>query len=473
MMMRAARYLDVRTGSAYAEAAGTVAPTFPDEAEISGWALPDVRLANQLDIMRGQGGNRINPLGNTTIQESILLVLRLYTGFSGATGTGSVPVATPTPVVTPTPAISPTPEATPSPTPVVTPTPIPGETSTPTPTPSPFIPIFTPIIKSVSLTGGTHQYDTLSVYLIQYTSIPSDNPTLAYQWSWSNAATGAYTEIPGATAAQFIPPTAYIGRYLRCTVTASGSVSGQAHSAPKGPITSGFAYGGGTAEDPYVITQPDHFMRLDVMPTLVRHFRLANSITLPDQARISATFAGTLDGNDDTVTCNITTTADETGLFSRATSAATLRNLNVSGTVTAEDKTGVGGIVGYNFGTLTNCTSGVRVTGGMYVGGIAGYNSGTVTDCESDDPVTGDTHVGGIAGYNAGTIQACTGDISISGSRFVGGVAGRTPTSSRVHTCFSPHMSSDCSTPTRIPQAGWLGKTCPARPSAIRTPSWT
>jgi hypothetical protein len=34
-------------------------------------------------------------------------------------------------------------------------------------------------------------------------------------------------------------------------------------------------------------------------------------------------------------------------------------------------------------------------------------------------------------------------------------------------------MSSDCSTPTRIPQAGWLGKTCPARPSAIRTPSWT
>lgn len=423
MMMRAARYLDARTGSVYAQAAGTVTPSFPDELEIAAWALPEVRLANRLGIMRGQGGNRINPLGNTTIQESILLVLRLYQGFGAASGTGSIPVVTPTPIVTPTPVITPTPIVTPipeitptpvvtptpeitptpvvTPTPEATPTPIPGVPPTPTPTPAPLIPIFTPTINSVSLTGGTHQYDTLSVYLIQYTSMPSDNPTLSYQWAWSNTSTGAYTDIPGATAAQFSPPTAYIGKHLRCTVTASGSVSGQAHSAPKGPITSGFAYGRGTVDDPYGITQPGHFLRLNVMPTLARHYRLANNITLSGQDRISATFAGTLEGNDHTVACNITTTADETGLFSRTTSAATLRNLRVTGSITAYDKAKVGSLVGTNFGSITDCSSDAHVTGGQHVGGIVGHNTGTINSCTGNYRVDGDQYVGGITGTNA------------------------------------------------------------------------
>ena len=95
MMMRAARYLDAATGSAYVETAGSTLPAFPDEAAISNWALPDVRLANGLGIMRGQGGNQINPLGNTTIQESILLVLRLYKGFAVAGICRSRPNANP------------------------------------------------------------------------------------------------------------------------------------------------------------------------------------------------------------------------------------------------------------------------------------------------------------------------------------------------------------------------------------------
>ena len=231
--------------------------------------------------------------------------------------------------------------------------------------------------------------------------MPADNPTLTYQWSWATGATGTYTTIPDATAAQFTPPTAYIGKYLRCTVTASGSVSGEAHSTPAGPITSGFSGGSGTSSDPYLIATPDQFLHLNVMPTLGRYFRLTGNISLPTQATISSVFAGTLDGDDNRVSCSITAVTDEAGLFSRTTSAATLKNLSVAGSITAYGKAQVGGLVGNNYGTITDCASDASVTGGQHVGGIAGYNNGIIRACIGTSKVNGEQNVGGITGTNA------------------------------------------------------------------------
>jgi hypothetical protein len=69
----------------------------------------------------------------------------------------------------------------------------------------------------------------------------------------------------------------------------------------------------------------------------------------------------------------------------------------------------------------------VAVSGFEYVGGLAGYNKGTINQCYSDRSVAGYSAVGGIAGRNDGDIRNCY-SISIingnSGSCDVGGLAG-------------------------------------------------
>lgn len=54
---------------------------FADENEIADWAILAVRYMNSKDIMRGIGGNMINPLGLTTREQAIALVLRTYEAF--------------------------------------------------------------------------------------------------------------------------------------------------------------------------------------------------------------------------------------------------------------------------------------------------------------------------------------------------------------------------------------------------------
>lgn len=54
---------------------------FADEYAIADWAIIAVRYLNSKGIMMGVGGNRINPLGNTTREQAIALVLRTYEAF--------------------------------------------------------------------------------------------------------------------------------------------------------------------------------------------------------------------------------------------------------------------------------------------------------------------------------------------------------------------------------------------------------
>lgn len=84
MMMRAARALDVFHSTTFAviPADQLALLSFADQGSIAAYALSDVRLANYLGIMLGVGGNRINPKGNTTVEQGILLVNRLFDGFT-------------------------------------------------------------------------------------------------------------------------------------------------------------------------------------------------------------------------------------------------------------------------------------------------------------------------------------------------------------------------------------------------------
>ncbi len=78
MMMRAFRVLDSMNGKTYAQNIDITGITFNDEASIAFWALQDVKEAFKLNVVKGVGNNTINPLGNTTVEQSILLVLRLF-----------------------------------------------------------------------------------------------------------------------------------------------------------------------------------------------------------------------------------------------------------------------------------------------------------------------------------------------------------------------------------------------------------
>ena len=102
--------------------------------------------------------------------------------------------------------------------------------------------------------------------------------------------------------------------------------------------------------------------------------------------------------------------ADYQGLFGYVSgyvgTRSTVQNLSVSGSVSGHLY--VGGVVGYNRGSVENCYNTGEVSGpnsgtSNYVGGVVGDNSGSVTNCYNTGTVTGtDDYVGGVVGQNSG-----------------------------------------------------------------------
>ena len=151
-------------------------------------------------------------------------------------------------------------------------------------------------------------------------------------------------------------------------------------------------------------------------------------------------FAGTFDGCGHTISgLNVQGSKVNQGLFA-AINKATIRNLNVSGTVSCGTKNYVGGIVGkVQAGTIENCSFSGSVTGG-YTGGIAGglnSNNVTISGCVNAADVTGTT-AGGILGYwkNTAAIRDCYNTGSVTGSAKAGGIVGQLQKGS-IENCYS------------------------------------
>ena len=89
----------------------------------------------------------------------------------------------------------------------------------------------------------------------------------------------------------------------------------------------------------------------------------------------------------------------------------------------------VGGVNGYNDGgTITNSYNAGSVSGiERYVGGVSGYNSkGTITNCYNVGSVGGSGYVGGVNGWNNGTITNCYYDSTIYTGAAIGTNSGTT-----------------------------------------------
>ncbi|MBR1536506.1 MAG: InlB B-repeat-containing protein [Treponema sp.] len=97
------------------------------------------------------------------------------------------------------------------------------------------------------------------------------------------------------------------------------------------------------------------------------------------------------------------------GLFGRIGSTGAVKYINLQDCY-FEGHASVGGIAGYNAGTLTTCTTAasVKISGqnpsSSNHGGIAGYNTGKIIQCASSAEVSNYSCAGGIAGNNSGGV---------------------------------------------------------------------
>lgn len=168
---------------------------------------------------------------------------------------------------------------------------------------------------------------------------------------------------------------------------------------------------------------------------------------------VSYFFKGTFDGNGKTVTYHVANDGDGyKGLFYQVPAEATVKNLSVAGSISGTDNykaSYYGGIAGYNYGTIQNCSSSVNITGTQsYYGGIAGINKGTIDHCVASGALTwngsGYAYTAGIAGQNSGSGATVSDSVSLcdisavnaNQYAYAGRVIGRNINSGTVTGCY-------------------------------------
>ena len=209
-----------------------------------------------------------------------------------------------------------------------------------------------------------------------------------------------------------------------------------------------YSGGSGTAEDPYQIATAADLIALGEEPNdYDKHFILTADIDLDpnlpegkvfDRAVIAwdvndderwfqgTAFTGVFHGNDHRIS-NLTIIGDSyLGLFG-STDGAAISDLSLEAVDIVGTGNYFGGMVGLNGGSITNCHSAGRVTGGDDAGGLVGAHSGWITTSYSASSVNGDESVGGLVGEVGHWLSSITSTYStgsVNGNKGVGGLVG-------------------------------------------------
>ncbi len=117
--------------------------------------------------------------------------------------------------------------------------------------------------------------------------------------------------------------------------------------------------------------------------------------------------------------------SDNVGLFEITGSNAQIRNINLSD-VQLIARGYVGGLIGFNHGTVSNSYTTGNILGSYNIGGLIGENHGTVSASYTKANVEGDNgNIGGLIGRNEGTVSDSYAAGSVFGDRRgVGGFIG-------------------------------------------------
>jgi len=141
----------------------------------------------------------------------------------------------------------------------------------------------------------------------------------------------------------------------------------------------------------------------------------------------STSFTGNFNGLGHTIS-NLTINLPNNyfvGLFGSTGSGSTIQNVGLLN-VTVSGINNVGGLVGYNAGSVSNSSSTGTVSGGENVGGLVGTNFyRTVSNSSASGSVNGGSYVGGLVGKNYdATISNSYAIGTVSGATMVGGLLG-------------------------------------------------
>ncbi|GLQ97757.1 GLUG motif-containing protein [Dyella mobilis] len=134
-------------------------------------------------------------------------------------------------------------------------------------------------------------------------------------------------------------------------------------------------------------------------------------------------FSGVFDGLGFTIS-NLTInlpSSNDVGLFGQSTGA--IRNLGLIGGEVGGGNS-VGGLVGWNTGTVSNAYATGAVGGSVSVGDLVGVNQGTVSDAYATGAVSDSIDVGGLVGDNQGTVSDAYATGAVSGTSYIGGLVG-------------------------------------------------
>ena len=211
--------------------------------------------------------------------------------------------------------------------------------------------------------------------------------------------------------------------------------------------------------------------KTDINITLDKNIDLTGKDWTPIGTSFDNSYTGTFDGGGHTITGLTITTKDQfVGLFGYLNRAGTVKNVVMEGIQITSNHVlmsgNTGGVVGYSWGTIENCSVSGSVSGTVYVGGVVGVQiGGSITGCSSSATVKGTVDVGGVAGQtnSSATLTACyaTGNViiemdpkkNIAGGSLVGMNAG-----SSLLACYATgNVTSTGSSTGNVHIGGFLG----------------
>ena len=187
-------------------------------------------------------------------------------------------------------------------------------------------------------------------------------------------------------------------------------------------------------DDSYTVYNADGLMNVaelvnggktDINITLDKNIDLTGKGWTPIGTDYDNAYTGTFDGGGHTITGLTVTTNDEyAGLFGYLgnfnNGAATVKNVVMDGIqITCNHRLGyAGGVAGFSWGTIENCSVSGSISGTVSVGGVVGVQRDhPITGCSSSATVKGTINVGGVAGQTifGATLTACyaTGNVII------------------------------------------------------------
>ena len=213
-----------------------------------------------------------------------------------------------------------------------------------------------------------------------------------------------------------------------CTIgswTDGGGESGEAKDL-------GYIYDSNT--NTYTVYNADGLMNVaelvnggktDINITLDKNIDLTGKSWTPIGTDYDNSYTGTFDGGGHTITgLTVTTNDGYAGLFGYLgnfnNGAATVKNVVMDGIqITCNHRLGyAGGVAGFSWGTIENCSVSGSISGTVSVGGVVGVQRDhPITGCSSSATVKGTLNVGGVAGQTifGATLTACyaTGNVII------------------------------------------------------------